>query len=441
MKKLTFLISYLLVFASLPAQTLQKGKAREINSGKSPLSGVFVKFEDTPSTNSDQNGNFTLSFVGKKPGELIFLEEIRKKNYELVNKKDFEISKISDNDSLGVDIILAKAGYVDAAKKEYYEVSDKALYASFEREKKRLKKKLEEAEFDQEKYLRENEKLQEAYNIQKANLDHLSERFAQVNFDDVEPLYEEALKLFKAGEIDSCLTLLEGADLITKSRKERKRKGLLQKEIDRINENLKKAIGPLQLQAQLYALRFENKKAEKLYDELILLDSTSLDILQEVADFYREQHRYAKAQKLYPKIIDHEATQPWQLANAYGHIGELETNTGDIKTALKIYNTLFSKYDSLVRKYPRYPFYKHNLAVSYSKLGSTHTSLGNLDSALLFYKQDLILTEQLYKAYPANVEFKNGLAISYQFLGNTHTSLGNLDSALLFYKQDLILTE
>ena len=60
-------------------------------------------------------------------GDIIFLEEIRKSGYELVNEKDFEIVKISNTNQLGVDVILAERGVVDAAKKEYYEVSDSAL--------------------------------------------------------------------------------------------------------------------------------------------------------------------------------------------------------------------------------------------------------------------------------------------------------------------------
>ncbi|MEO1589604.1 MAG: hypothetical protein AAFS00_20160, partial [Bacteroidota bacterium] len=181
----------------LPAQITQEGMAREINSGKKPLGGVFIQFEDAPSKTTDEAGAFSLTFQNKRVGDLIFLKEIRKNGYELVNRKDFEVTKISNGERLGVDIILAKEGYVDAAKKEYYEVSDKALYASFEREKASLRRKLKEAKFTQAEYLSKLDTLQARYDIQKLNLDRLADQFARVNFDDVVPLYKKALELFK----------------------------------------------------------------------------------------------------------------------------------------------------------------------------------------------------------------------------------------------------
>ncbi len=58
-----------------------------------------------------------LLLQNKKPGDLIFMERIYKRGFELVNEKDFEITKISNTDRLGVDVILAPLGTVEAAKK------------------------------------------------------------------------------------------------------------------------------------------------------------------------------------------------------------------------------------------------------------------------------------------------------------------------------------
>ena len=122
--------------APLFAQTIQQGMVREQNSKRRPIPGATVKFDNAVPTDSDNRGWFRLAFSGKAPGDLIFFTEIKKNGYELVNGKELEILKISRNDTLGRDIILAKAGTLDAAKKEYYGVSDKALLAGFEKEKK-----------------------------------------------------------------------------------------------------------------------------------------------------------------------------------------------------------------------------------------------------------------------------------------------------------------
>ena len=130
MKKIiVFIISFFILF-SLSAQTIyQNGMAREINSDKKPLGGVFIKFLNASSTRSGDDGKFQLAFKNQQEGGDIFLEEIKKSGYELVNEKDFEHIKISNNDTLEVDVILAQLGYVDAAKKDYYGVSDRALLA------------------------------------------------------------------------------------------------------------------------------------------------------------------------------------------------------------------------------------------------------------------------------------------------------------------------
>ena len=47
-------------------------------------------------------------------------------------------------DRKGVDIVLAPMGSIEAAKKEYYAISDRSLKEGFEREKKRLRQERNE---------------------------------------------------------------------------------------------------------------------------------------------------------------------------------------------------------------------------------------------------------------------------------------------------------
>ncbi|MEO0641766.1 MAG: hypothetical protein AAFY70_18685, partial [Bacteroidota bacterium] len=218
--RLSFLFLLLaLAGFQLPAQITQEGMARRINSDKEPMPGVSVRFKDAGSKTSGQDGRFTLTFQNKKEGALIFMEEIVKAGFELVNEKDFDIMRITNTGKLGVNIIMAEAGYVNAAKQQYYNVSDSALRASFALEKRKILRKLEKAELSDAETEAELKILQERFEIQKESLDKLSEQFARVNFDDVGDLYEEALKLFKDGYIDSCKRKLENAKLIDRAKK------------------------------------------------------------------------------------------------------------------------------------------------------------------------------------------------------------------------------
>ena len=150
------------------------------------------------------------------------------------------------------------------------------------------------------------------------------------------------MKLFKAGTIDEAIAKLESANPAQRTEQilqEENRINLVQAELDSqrvaLQQEKQKQIAAVRLLADMYSLKFDPIKAASQYDQLIRLDSTDLDILSDAADFYRENHLYEKAFALYPLIIAHPEAQAWQQASAYGHLGELHTNTGSLPGAMK----------------------------------------------------------------------------------------------------------
>jgi ribosomal 50S subunit-associated protein YjgA (DUF615 family) len=220
MKNILFSIAFVCIAFYAQAQKIvQNGQVRLQNSkyetGKTEyIGGVQIKFDGSVATTSDNAGKFNLVFLDKKRGDLIFMEQIRKEGYELVNKKAFEYNKISLSDSLGTDIILTKTGEIQKAQKRYYEISDTALRESYEKEIAALRTQLKEAKISQETFVKEMDTLQKHNISQRRSLDVLAEKFARVNFDDVSELYQEAFTLFKAGKIDETIKKLEGTDFL-----------------------------------------------------------------------------------------------------------------------------------------------------------------------------------------------------------------------------------
>jgi hypothetical protein len=438
MKTTLFLFFGLLVALSLSAQTplIQNGIVREQNSGKRPVEGVQIIFAGAVPTTSEQTGKFRLAFTGKKEGDLAFLTELSKKGFELANDKDLEHIKLSSSDQLGTDIIVAKTGIIEAAKKDYYAISDKALKAGFDKEKARLKAELQNAKVSEQQYQDQFEALQKQYDNQKKELDNLSEKFAKVNFDDVSPLYQQALQFFKDGKVDDAIKVLENANLNKQTEKiirERKsieddKKALAQRE-KILAKTQKEQIESIQLLADLYASKFEIAKAEIQYDQLLILDSTNLDLLRGCADFYRDNHLYEKALQLYPKILAHPQVEEWQKAKAYGDSGDMLTSIGQLENALASFVQLKNSHELSLKKDPNSFFSKQQLSIAFERLGDMHSTLGNLKTALRFYEKDKDISQELYDAHPIIVESKNHLAVSYERLGNTHAALGNLDSA------------
>jgi len=133
MKTATSFFISLLFICSLFSQE-QYGLVREQNSNKQTLSNVQVTFVDAVPTTSDSKGTFKLAFDGKSKGDRIFFEAIQKKGYELVNEKEIQVLKIGNNNKLPKDIILAKNGTIEAARKKYFGISDEVMNKNFNKE-------------------------------------------------------------------------------------------------------------------------------------------------------------------------------------------------------------------------------------------------------------------------------------------------------------------
>jgi tetratricopeptide (TPR) repeat protein len=448
MNKHLILIVFTLCALSAEAQKEQICKVRELNSKRKPLDKVLVIFEDAPPAVSQSDGTVRLLFQSRKAGEWAFKLNINLAGYELVNEKELEKVKLSADSEFGVDIILARTGVVDSVKAIYYDVSNKSLNDGFAREKAKLLRQMDDMRYTSEQKAQALDSLQQLLDIQHEKLNDLSEWLACTNFDDVDMMYCQALELFKAGKIDKTISLLELLDpvgviqkfIADESRDTDSEKNNAARSTDRmrIKPGL---IASVHLLTGMYKLHFNPGKAEIIYDNLVRLAPTDLDILQEVANFYQENHHYDKAISSNQLVIAHPKAEDWQVANAYGNKGEMYLATGNLPAALEAHIEFNERYEKLCRSDAKNRFYKNNLAISYSRLGTTHTTLGNLPKALTFFEEETKLFGELHEAYPQKVDFKNGLAISYEKLGATHTALGNLSKALNFFEDAAKLFE
>lgn len=448
MKQQIAILICFLIYSILGLGQVQEGLVVEQNSGKKPVGGVEIIFADAVPTTSASDGQFRLVFQDKQPGDLIFKESIRKAGYELVNAKDFEIVSISSNNKLAIDVILAVAGTVDAAKKAYYDISDQALWAGFQREKQQLRKDLEAAQLSQQDYLTQISRLQEQYDRQQGQLDALAEKFARINFDDVAPVYEEALNFFKAGRIDEAITQLEDTDPAKRTEEilaEEERLSLAQQEIDLQKEALadekKQQIETVQLLADMYNLKFDPQKAENQYDQLLRLDSTNLEIITDAAIFFRDQDRYQKAEPLFQKIIVHPESKKWERTLSLGILGEIYQATGRPELAFAAFRDYSRQFEVLVTENVDSPVFKSSQSVGYRFLGDMYETYGDLDSALLFYRKYHQLNDALVRENPEETHYKNLLMTAYFKMGNVYAYREQLDTLGLLWKKGFGLSE
>jgi tetratricopeptide (TPR) repeat protein len=311
-------------------------------------------------------------FSGKKVGDLIFCEEIKKQGYEIVNKRELETLKISQTRALSFDIILAKIGVIAAAKREYYDVSDKALRASYNRVKNALREQVTQSQISQMDYIEQMKQLQERYDRQRASLDELAEKFARVNFDDVSDLYREALQLFKDGQIEEAIKKLEDADLIARTNRRLAER-----------ERLRKA-----------GLLIAEQKAEN--------DSglrTDINYVLFQIDLYDAQPKTEKQDNSILYFYD-------KLGQGYQML--------DMADSAVYYFKLYNGYEKeRFRNAPTNDFFKNNYALSYYKLGQAYQAAANQEAAIKHYQAFNQLEKELCRTYTKNEAYLNHLMLSY----------------------------
>jgi tetratricopeptide (TPR) repeat protein len=367
-----FLIFFFVIITIQINAQIQKGVIREMNSNKTPLSNVYIKFTDAIPTTTDDSGAFRLVFSRKKVGDLIFCEEIKKQGYEIVNKRELETLKISQTRALSFDIILAKIGVIAAAKREYYDVSDKALRASYNRVKNALREQVTQSQISQMDYIEQMKQLQERYDRQRASLDELAEKFARVNFDDVSDLYREALQLFKDGQIEEAIKKLEDADLIARTNRRLAER-----------ERLRKA-----------GLLIAEQKAEN--------DSglrTDINYVLFQIDLYDAQPKTEKQDNSILYFYD-------KLGQGYQML--------DMADSAVYYFKLYNGYEKeRFRNAPTNDFFKNNYALSYYKLGQAYQAAANEEAAIKHYQAFNQLEKELCRTYTKNEAYLNHLMLSY----------------------------
>ncbi len=433
-----------LFYISSLAQTPQTGWVTSLNSNKTPLAGVQITFYGAADKTTDIAGNFKLTFRGKSLGDLIVYEEIYKKGYEIVNIKELQTAKLSKQK---LKIILCKAGLIAQKQVEYYNISVKAITAGHERQIKELKKQLDASKIAEEQFVMQQRKLMEEKEAAIKYANELAEQFARTNFDDVSDLYKRAFEQFQLGNIDKAIEIMNEKDLISaanalindKQTTDSLKTLLAVREQDNLlhRDTLMQTI---QLKVELLVMQLEYEKADTLYQQLWLLDTTHVENTFNYANYLRNRKQYEIALMFCDKLLRMEI-EDWRRGSVCNFKGTIYHETGRFSNALVTYTEFFNLYKELHKQNKYNYFYTENLAISYQNLGNIYKAQGDFVKALEFYTFFNQLGKELSESNPKCERMKNSLAISYEKLGGIYESQGNFVMAMKYYTLDIDLTK
>ena len=211
MKK--FLFSFILLFPFLlNAQVSVKGIVTEHNSGNKPINGVQIKALGANPDVSDNSGLFQLVFGAKKPGDRVIVSEIKKKGYEIVNKKEVDRWLIGSNPSQRTKIVMCPEGLIAENTAKYYDISLKAVTDGYNKRINALQEQLAKALIDAKTYGEQAKTLSDQFTNQQNQLEELADKFARENFDDCSAIQKQAFEAFKQGNIEEAIRILETVD-------------------------------------------------------------------------------------------------------------------------------------------------------------------------------------------------------------------------------------
>jgi|GEM_PF-3850699 len=415
-------------------RTNQTGWVTELNSGKAPLAGVQIEYEDAPSTTSDDGGSFELSFLEKKYGDLVFMRTISKLGYELVNEKELLYPTLSSDK---IKIILCKKGTLDQMRAEYYNLSKEALSRGYRKQIKRLKSALKSKKIEEKDYFFKIKGLQEQLKKSEEKASELADKYARTNFDDVSVEYKQAFEQFKLGNLDGTVAILEKVNLPERLKNRLEEKEKIQNLTDQFRlqkianeKGIKQDMQAMRLAADMYNLKMDFKKADEMYANLVALDSTNVENLMAYGKFSCNYKQYYKGRDLFTSALKISKKKNDLLL-----VSSSLSNLGTVYNALNNTDKAISCVEesmNIKRRFPRTKTIEMKLAGDYRTLGNSLFKKGNTYKASTVYKKGMRVLAKLDSVKTAKIK----IAI-YNDLAAIYEKDGYVDNAFEYYNDVL----
>ncbi len=293
-----FTLLFLAVLGNLSAQSKYgvtlSGYVTIQNSGNQSAYPTQIKsIGATDAIVNSNDGSFKLIYPNKMPGMEVNLY-VEKTGYEVVNEEILDDLIIPDPSDLRKDvkIYLCKEGEWRKRANEFYEINQKEIYKTYQKQIKELEKKKKEALIANDDYERALEEYKKQKKLAEAQAHNLSNRFAKANLDDASDRYKKSYRLFSEGKIDSVLIVLNEEILLADLKR-------IQDEINEANtlinegdsliangEKLKDlSLQQLKILAQTYAEKEDWEEANRFYLLAVDKDDKSLNSINEHITF------------------------------------------------------------------------------------------------------------------------------------------------------------
>lgn len=312
-------IFYTFIFASLAmigfAQSKQDGFVKEYNdkAKKKPLSGVQLLISNANSEVSGINGDFHLIFRTLKPGDPVRVQQIIKAGYEIFNKEQLDVWRISNNGE-PFTIVLCKSSKFKELKDQYNTIAYKSYSAQQDKAMKELDDLYKKGILQKAQYEKQMKDLCEYYDKKLDNLDTYIDRFARIDLSEVTRDEKRIVDLVTQGKIQEAINAYNALRLDEKLIKNYQKYQKTEEAIAKLNKakqeqyaNEEALLSSLKNKYDLMMMQGSRAAIDSIlseYETIALQCPNSYRIIQGLVDFAHQENHFEIAEKWGRALID-----------------------------------------------------------------------------------------------------------------------------------------
>lgn len=276
------IIMMMLCFSGLTSAQTQLGFVKtqgRPNRPGQPLAGVTIRWRGAMNAVvSTSDGKFSAPFPGKKNGDAIYIQSVRKNGYELIDE-ELPGRSLVFSTNVALEIVMASSVELEANRKRISDNAYRKAQINYQSKLKLLEQQKVESEITAEQYRRELQSLQDRYEKYTAMIEGMADRYARTDYDHLDSIDREINICIEEGELDKADSLIHTVfDPSTVLERNRAAKADIQQRMQLAQEMIDKA------NADKEAIRRDSDYAKRV---MVLCDN--------LAEEYEAQGESAKA--------------------------------------------------------------------------------------------------------------------------------------------------
>ena len=433
---LALLILLLMPSSVVLAQVVrQPGYVRTVgrpnNPKGSPLGGVLLRVRGQHNeVRSKADGNFSLSFTGKRQGVDAFVfTSVRLDGYEL-QEKEMLGRQHPLSSTIPVELVMVP----QALKREIEGKVRRTIEAQYQKKLRRIQALREK---DAARFQQEMQQLEAEYEKRDQLINDMVERYASTDYAHLDSLSSHINQYIEAGELERADSLINAQDLARLESEHASlvaRTNQLRSDLSHSEKATVSATDQLMSlykgKVEIHSAKFENDSAAMYWEKIVALDTTNVDNALLAGKFISEYKAdYDNALNLYQmalrNAVEQYGEQHPKVATCYNNIGLLYKDKGLPSYSLGFYQKAL---DIQLRTLGD----NHvDVAITYNNMGLSYDSQDNIHEALICFQKALDIELHILGSK------HHFVAITYGNIGHVYFRNGNSSKALEYFKKAL----